>query len=91
MKTKKELYFPFKEYQGNDILFSFSDLPEIKKKLCCPKCLKSLIKKKNCFYWRSTEQKHFSGLVCETCNSLWENPFDSWSVQMTNITFVNKE
>ena len=87
MTKEKISCFPYKEFQGNQILFSFSELPSIESKLCCPDCYTPLTIKSNCFYWRKTKQKHFSGLACKKCNGFWENPEDSWSIQIAGVTF----
>lgn len=49
----------------------------------CPKCQwdKEMIVKEGAFFWRG---KYFSGLVCETCNSLYDNPNDSF------MEYINK-
>ena len=41
----------------------------------CKKCTGKLVVKENMFYWRG---RYFTGLVCETCNALWDNPEDSF-------------
>jgi len=43
--------------------------------MICPKCNQPAIVKEAMFHWRG---KNFSGLVCETCNTLWDNPDDSF-------------
>lgn len=42
----------------------------------CPGCEKKMVKKPNMFHWRG---RFFSGLVCPDCNSLWDDPEDSFA------------
>ena len=39
------------------------------------KCGKAFEVRANMFYWRG---RYFTGLVCGDCNSLWNNPSDSF-------------
>ena len=41
----------------------------------CKKCGIPLVVKPGMFHWRG---RFFSGLVCEPCNALWDNPDDSF-------------
>ncbi len=41
----------------------------------CPKCGERRVVREGMFHWRGTT---FSGLVCEKCNALWNNPDDSF-------------
>ncbi len=41
----------------------------------CPKCGARRVCREGMFCWRG---RTFSGLVCESCNSLWDNPDDSF-------------
>lgn len=41
----------------------------------CPKCGERCVVRQGMFYFRGA---HFSGLVCEKCNALWDNPDDSF-------------
>lgn len=82
--TEEELYYPYKKLPADDILFSFSELPEIKGKMCCPTCKIPLDVISVGFYFR--RYGSFSGLTCKKCNSLWENPKDSWSCKMTGVS-----
>ena len=41
----------------------------------CPKCSAPMEVRAGMFFWRG---QHFSGLVCGPCNSLWDNPEDSF-------------
>lgn len=45
------------------------------KEECCPKCGNEMILKDNMFHWRG---KWMSGLVCEKCNALYDNPKESF-------------
>jgi len=40
-----------------------------------PTCGHAIVVKPSMFHYRG---RSFSGLVCETCNSLWDNPEDSF-------------
>lgn len=41
----------------------------------CPRCDDKMVVQQNTFFWRG---KFMSGLVCKTCNTLWDNPEDSF-------------
>jgi hypothetical protein len=41
----------------------------------CPKCARPMEVRPGMFFWRG---RHFSGLVCAPCKSLWNNPDDSF-------------
>jgi hypothetical protein len=45
------------------------------EKELCPKCSTPLVVRPSMFCWRG---RYFSGLVCEKCNALWDNPEDSF-------------
>ncbi len=45
----------------------------------CPKCGERRVVRENMFRWRGTS---FSGLVCEACNGLWDNPDDSFEAHV---------
>jgi DNA-directed RNA polymerase subunit M/transcription elongation factor TFIIS len=47
----------------------------------CPKCNNKMIVKDAMFFWRG---KYLSGLVCETCNALYDNPNDSFMDYVKN-------
>jgi len=47
----------------------------------CEKCGSTLVRKPNMFFWRGT---WFQGLVCEVCNSLWDDPEDSFIAHITS-------
>jgi hypothetical protein len=49
----------------------------------CPKCERPRQLKPNMFYWRG---RHFAGLVCEACNSLWEDPADPFVAQVVDAS-----
>lgn len=78
------LYYPYQKLPADNILFGFAKLPEIEGKLCCPSCKKPFAVIPVGFHFR--RYGSFSGLVCKECNSLWENPKDSWSCRMTGVS-----
>lgn len=41
----------------------------------CPKCGGAFERRADQFFWRG---KFFHGLVCAPCNSLWDDPDDSF-------------
>lgn len=41
----------------------------------CPSCGLAMERRAGMFYWRG---QSFSGLVCAPCNSLWDDPEDSF-------------
>jgi hypothetical protein len=41
----------------------------------CPKCHEPMVRRQEKFFWRG---RFFSGLVCVPCNSLWDDPDDSF-------------
>lgn len=45
----------------------------------CPKCKNVMERRPDQFYYR---EKFFHGLVCVTCNSLWDDPTDSFAEHM---------
>ena len=47
----------------------------------CPKCQSEMILKENMFFWR---EKYLSGLVCEKCNALYDNPKESFIEYVKN-------
>lgn len=47
----------------------------------CKKCKKPTEVRKGMFHWRG---KSFSGLVCEDCNALYDNPEDSFNKHVQN-------
>lgn len=47
----------------------------------CPKCQSEMILKENMFFWRG---KYLSGLVCEKCNALYDNPKESFIEYVKN-------
>lgn len=59
---------------------------ELTKPEICPKCGEKLIVLERMFYWRGT---YFTGLVCESCNALWDNPEDSFLDHVKNTQNEN--
>ncbi len=45
----------------------------------CPKCKTKMIIREGMFNWRGNT---FSGLVCEKCNALYNNPKDSFETYL---------
>ncbi len=45
----------------------------------CPRCGERRVVREGMFYYRGTT---FSGLVCEKCNALWDNPDDSFEAHV---------
>jgi len=41
----------------------------------CPRCKTPMVSRDKSFYWRG---RHFKGLVCDTCKSLYDDPTDSF-------------
>lgn len=50
-------------------------IPYVKSDHIHKECGNKMIVKEKCFYWRGI---YFSGLVCEKCNALYNNPADSF-------------
>lgn len=48
----------------------------------CPNCRIEMIVKLDVFYYKG---RFFSGLVCEKCNALYDNPKDSFKICL-NLT-----
>lgn len=51
------------------------NIPYKKSNQIHEKCGNKMIVKEKCFHWRGI---YFSGLVCENCNALYNNPADSF-------------
>lgn len=49
----------------------------------CPKCGGRRVCREGMFHFRGAT---FSGLVCEACNALWDNPDDSFEAHVVKVT-----
>lgn len=54
----------------------------------CPKCGERRMVREGMFHWRGT---YFSGLVCEKCNALWDNPDDSFELYVFDTVAAETE
>lgn len=45
-------------------------------------------RRQNMFYWRG---RYFRGLVCPICNSLWDDPADSFMAHVTATSATASE